>query len=222
MAEYSKLSGLGYPNKYGCLELISRYGPYQLGGGDGCSCSHFEVCGFHIDVSCPKSEHCVRVYSHHGYRQPDDEIEIASLVVKQLGDSGKNYRVRYCEYRHDHEKRLRRNGVFTGGYSCCYCGKLRKDKDGYLCADCLKNKDAVSRYPFGLDHLLRKCPVCGSSMVWLDVFGLSEMNTEALLVGGHVVGTSVVGTLPKQKGESIFRCLLCLHHWREPRNSRIG
>lgn len=221
MVSYAELPGYGEPNKAGCLELISRYGFYQLGGGAGCRCSHFAVCGFHVNVSCHKSEHCVRVYSHHLFRQPEDEVEIASLVIRQLGDSGENYRVRYCEYRHDHENGRRENGVWTQEYSCCYCNKPRLDEDGYLCAGCLKKLDAVSHYPFGLEHLRRKCPECGEARVEIDLLGLSEIEKKPILLGGHKVGFSMAGTLPKQEGKSIFICLKCGHHWWEPSDLKV-
>ena len=215
MNEFKELPGCGNPNKDGCLELISRYGFYQLGGGDGCDCSNFQVCGFEISISCHKSEHCVRVYSHHLFRQPDDEIEIASLVIKQLGDSGKYYNIRFCDYRHDHVNGRWENDVWTEEYSCCYCDKPRTDKDAYLCSNCLTKKDAISHYPFGLEHLVRVCPQCGTARVERDFLGLSEMATEPIVIKGKSIGFSMFGALPKQDQESIFRCLGCGHHWRE-------
>lgn len=163
----------------------------------------------------------MRVYSHHMFRQSEDEIEIASLLIKQLGDSGENYRVRYCEYRHDHENGRWENEVWTQEYSCCYCNKPRLDENGYLCTDCLKKKDAVSRYPFELEHLRRRCPKCGEVRVEIDLLGLSEMETEPILIGDQKVGFSMLGSLPKQERESIFRCLECAHHWRELRELNV-
>jgi hypothetical protein len=216
MAKYVELPGYSNPNKAGCLEIISRYGFDQLGGSDGCRCSHFSICGFQIDVSCHKSEHCVRVYSNDLCTHPEDEIEIAALIVKQFADSGEGgYLIRYCDYGHDHKNGHWENKKWIEEYSCCYCGKPRVDKDSYLCSVCLNNKDAVSYYPFGLEPLARKCPECGKTRVEKDLLGLSEMEQKPILVNGTEVGFSMAGAFPKQDGETIFRCLECGHHWRE-------
>ena len=209
------MQGYGNPNKQGCIELIECYGVQQLGGGDGCPCSHFSVCGFQIDASCHKSEHCVRVYSDHMFKQPQDCVEIAALVLKQLGDFSGGYRVRYCEYRDDHVNGRWQDRIWVEEYQCCYCGKPRSNPDAYLCDKCLKDQNAVSSYPYGMEEFARKCPACSAVRVEWDMMGLSEMKTEPLLIDGVSVGLSMSGELPKLHGESIFRCLDCSHHWRE-------
>lgn len=215
-----RLAGYGDPNKLGCMELIARYGFEQLGGGDACRCSHFMICGFHIDVSCHKSEHCVRVFSDHMYRQAEDEIQIAALVLQQLGDSAKGYRVRYCEWGYDHVNGHWEGNRFVNEYKCCYCSAPRSDAEAYLCAKCLRITDAVSRYPFGVESSARKCPACESSKVERDLFGFSEMERTPIVVNGQEIGSSMVGQFPKQDGESIFRCLGCGHHWHEKNQVR--
>ena len=215
MESFSELPGHASPNKEACIELISRYGFHQLGTDEGCRCSNFCVCGFEISVSCHKSEHCVRVYSHHLCRQAEDEVEIAALIIRQLGDSGSRYRIRYCDYTHDHVGRHWEKEKWVESYSCCYCSKPRADKEAYLCFACLGNKDAVSHYPFGIESLSRKCQKCGTPRIQRDFFGLSEMQREPLVSAGTEVGFSISGAFSDQKGESIFRCLGCGHHWRE-------
>src|SRR5271163_3760873 len=93
----------------GALALLKQHGIWGLGLGDGCRCTNFTVLGVSVDISCHKSEHCVRVigWSHGsiaGDRRDASELEsVAREVLVQLGeDVAYGYRVRFCEYRHDH------------------------------------------------------------------------------------------------------------------------
>lgn len=121
------------------LELIRSIGIYGLCESDGCPCCYFEIHGVHVNVSCHKSEHRIRVYSHHIFADPFELEPIAIEVAVQVGREG--YSVRFCDYGKDHKG--------TNG-TCCYCGKPRSDKEAYLCVPCLSKPEARGSYPWGL------------------------------------------------------------------------
>ena len=131
------------------LKLIQDVGVFGLGWSDGCLCSHFEVQGVCVSVSCRKSENCLRVYSS-GDVDPEDLQAIAAEVNRQLEPN--HLAIRFCDYKFDHA-----NGKWEGEGKtarwveesiCCYCAGLRQDEEAYLCQKCMTNPDARKLFPY--------------------------------------------------------------------------
>lgn len=152
MSDYERILP-GYrsmPDPDGVIAFIDRFSIWELGGSDGCPCCHFELLGFKVGVSCHKSEHCVRVYSDYMGSDWRDAERVAQAVLRWLPDGGVRYRVRYCDYAHDHVNGRWEDGAWREEQKCCYCGKPRAHKEAYLCAECLTNESAVAAYPASL------------------------------------------------------------------------
>lgn len=126
-----------HPSPEATLALIRRFGIFGLGGSDGCYCCNFSIHGISIDVSCHKSEHCVRI--HTGCLGFSDSalFMIADEVLSQLPDGGERYRVRFCDYSCDHVNGHWDKGKWVESYKCVYCSKPRADRDAYLCGTCV-------------------------------------------------------------------------------------
>lgn len=92
---YERLPGGGHPNLEATIALIRRFSIFGLGGSDGCECCHFHIHGFHVGVSCRKSEHTVRVYTHYLWFDPTDLQAIAVAVLSQLQNG--NNRLDACK-----------------------------------------------------------------------------------------------------------------------------
>lgn len=125
-----------HPSPEAALALIRRFGIFGLGGSDGCYCCHFSIHGISIDVSCHKSEHCVRVHSGYLGFKDSNLFSIADEVLSQLPNGGERYRVRFCAYSFDHVNGHRDNGEWVESYKCVYCEKPRVDPNAYLCGGC--------------------------------------------------------------------------------------
>jgi hypothetical protein len=130
------------PDEAAVLWFIQKYGIFGLGGNDGCACCHFSLCGIDVDVSCRKSEHCVRVHCGYLGYKVSNLFAIANEVLAQLRDGGIGYRVRFCGYSADHVNGRWENGEWREEHKCVYCGKPRAGFDDYLCAVCAQNKEA--------------------------------------------------------------------------------
>lgn len=133
-------SGGCFPDPEGVLWLIRKFGISGMGGSDGCYCYHFQNRGISVDVSCHKSEHCVRV--HSGYMEFDvsELFEIANEVLSQLPFGGSRYRVRFCDYGMDHVNGRWEGKVWREEYKCGYCGKPRNERDAYRCQKCVAER----------------------------------------------------------------------------------
>lgn len=139
------------------VELIRQLGIFGLGECDGCACCHFEVQGVSVSISCHKSEHCVRVYSHHMDRDPMALESVAAEVLLQLNSftSAKEYRVRFCEYSDDHVGgHYCAHNAYTHSFRCCYCHGFRRYGARYLCASCQERPEAMAYYPWSQDGFL--------------------------------------------------------------------
>lgn len=124
------------------IDLIRREGLFGLGEGDGCLCCHFEVQGVSVDISCHKSEHCVRVHSCHMYRSARDLERVALVVMQEFAKytDVSEYRLRFTEYANDHQNGDRdKDDKWIEEYRCCYCHAPRSEKE-YLCAECREGK----------------------------------------------------------------------------------
>ena len=92
----SRGTGLPY-----VLALIKREGIYNLGGYDGCACTHFCLTNIFVDVSCHKSGGCIDCRDKargqvHVYCRSLGEAdaacrEIAEEVLRQVLDGHKDY-----------------------------------------------------------------------------------------------------------------------------------
>lgn len=155
MIERQKLrGGCSIPNVEGVVDLLQRFGVWGLGGCDGCECAHFKILGISVDVSCHKSEHCVRVHSGYlGFNQ-SELAQIAREVLAQLTHP-ESYSLRFCEYSYDHKNGRWENGVWKKDQACCYCGQLRPDADAYLCDDCFQQNKGLDVYPANLNHIAK-------------------------------------------------------------------
>jgi hypothetical protein len=135
------------------LKLIKELGIYGLAESDGCPCCHFNIHGIFIDVSCHKSEHTIRVYSHYMFHNPFDLEPIAEEVHRQVGISNP-YKIRFCEYSCDHVgghwEGKHPNSKWMKTQKCCYCSAPRPDEEAYLCEKCLTKSEARSAYPWGV------------------------------------------------------------------------
>lgn len=143
--EYEPVPSGCIPNGAAALYLIRRFSIWGLGGSDGCDCCHFSIHGLQIDVSCRKSEHCVRVSSNCLDKSPKEMIAIASEVLSQI-DYPDAYRVRFCDYSHDHVGGHWEAGEWVETYRCVYCHKPRDERDGYLCADHQSDPTVAGRF----------------------------------------------------------------------------
>lgn len=140
--------------------LMQSSGIFGLGEDDGCLCCNFNVMGVSVDISCYKSEHCVRVHCGHLDRVPKDVERVAAEVLRQLGEyaDASSFRLRFCDYRDDHQNGHRENGVWVETYRCCYCHAPRPGRAAYLCPSCILTEPrAVELYPWNTDgfNLLR-------------------------------------------------------------------
>lgn len=138
----------GLPGKSAVLELIRRYSIWGLCHSDGCECCYFAIHAYQIDVSCRKSEHCVRVSSHYLGHDASDGIDIAIEVLSQLSAPWR-YAVRFCEYSYDHVN-SRQNGAWVRAQKCCYCDATRPDTAAYLCDKCKSVANALHSYPLSI------------------------------------------------------------------------
>lgn len=129
--------------------LIRKHGLYGLSGDEGCECYSFQVQGIFVDVSCHRSEHSIRVYSHHLCSDPLGLEMVAKEVISQLNKAEStmdtSYRLRFCEYSMDNHKQ---------GSRCCYCAKPRVSKETYLCEACQQKKEALRSYPWTKDGFI--------------------------------------------------------------------
>jgi len=133
------------PDAEGVVAFIKRFSIWGLGGSDGCDCCYFELLGYHVHLSCRKSEHCIRVFSTylgHSYHQA---FPIALAVLEQL-DNPNGYRVRFCDYGHDHKNGHWQDRQWMKDQACCYCDQLGRDEDAYLCDKCLAKPDLRRRF----------------------------------------------------------------------------
>jgi hypothetical protein len=146
--------GCDVPNVESVIDLLERFGVFGLGGCDGCECAHFQILGIHVDVSCRKSEHCVRVHSDYMYFDHTRLIPLAREVLSQLCDPSQ-YSVRFCNYSSDHKNGRRENGQWKDDQMCCYCGQLRQDRDGYLCDVCIAAGNGIDTLPLRLPALTK-------------------------------------------------------------------
>lgn len=70
------------------IALLRRESVWNLGGYDGCLCTHFSILGFAIDVSCRKSsasqdgETLVAISANYGFDEPS-EVHVACDLVAQ-------------------------------------------------------------------------------------------------------------------------------------------
>jgi hypothetical protein len=151
MSEYEALpGGCDPPNVDGVVALLRRYGLHGLGGCDGCRCAHFSLLGISVDVSCHKSDHCVRVHSGYmGFNQAD-LVPIVREALRQLPDGGAGYSVRFCDYSSDHVNGRWVDREWVEEHRCCYCAKPRADKAAYLCEECERDVRALESYPVKL------------------------------------------------------------------------
>jgi hypothetical protein len=136
------------------IALIKQHGLYGLGGSDGCRCVHFHIQGVSIDVSCHKSEHCIRVWSNYIYREASELERIAREVLFDLSQTGADvdsYRLRFCKYSDDHVGGHWEVSGFVHSQKCCYCGKPRNDRETYLCCECSSNPEAREHFPWICD-----------------------------------------------------------------------
>lgn len=137
------------------VELIRAHGLFGLCEGDGCYCCAFEVHGIHVNISCRKSDHCIRVSSRHMYRDSAGIESVAREVLLQLGKMAEGYRLRFCERQDDHTNKSGWQGdKWVDVHRCCYCGKSRSDRQGYLCEECMKNEQALRLFPWHTDGFL--------------------------------------------------------------------
>lgn len=89
-----------------------------------------------MSVACRKSSgsdfrgSLLRVWTHSMDWWPDELVSIAKEVVRQVSDEYTPIKVRFCDWSKDHPEP-----------KCIYCGKLREDAHGYLCAGCLVRPD---------------------------------------------------------------------------------
>lgn len=116
-------------------DLIEEVGVYRLGGYDGCPCTHFQVRGISVDVSCRKSSGMdgpfpdffgigIRVYTRSDDADGAHLATVAKEVARQLQPEGYAIKVRYCTFEQDNEMK------------CTYCGKEREDINAYICEAC--------------------------------------------------------------------------------------
>lgn len=150
------------------IGLIKREGLWGLGLSDGCNCCHFEVQAIQVDISCHKSEHCIRVSSKYLYSAPEELEQVMRQVLLSFAESCSismyylsKYRLRFCEYRPDHVGGHWKNKVWTETYECCYCGAPREHKEAYLCPKCSSTADAIRSYPWTKDGFLRDSILTG-------------------------------------------------------------
>lgn len=135
------------------LSLIEQVGINGLCVGDGCRCRFFEVHRIHVDISCHKSGHCVRVHSETA--DPQELPSIADAVFQWMESTGtdkprERYRLRFCAYDCDNVNVSWRDGKWIKTQKCCYCSAPRPDAEAYLCVKCLLNPAARAMYPWGL------------------------------------------------------------------------
>jgi hypothetical protein len=100
------------------VDLIREVGIYRLSGYDGCPCANFEVQSVSVDVSCHKSDHSVRVHSHHmdycddKYRLDTSLFQpIVEEVLRQVdahydagGEYAKGFAVKFQTWEQEHGK----------------------------------------------------------------------------------------------------------------------
>jgi hypothetical protein len=139
------------------VKLIKQVGLYGLCGSDGCYCISFPVHRVHVDISCRKS--CgamdgifeespdffgikLRVYTHSLGPDPKMLKEVADEVINQLGDTGYDIAVRFCEMTHDYK------------HTCVYCSK-EKEKKEYLCDEC-KQKPEAKEYDYSQFDFIKR------------------------------------------------------------------
>lgn len=103
------------------LDLIKQVGIYGLCYSDGCPCTNFEVHGVSVDVSCHKSDHCIRVYSCSADFQ-DAEYKVRTCLFQPIADEvrrqvnayycndqecteyGDGYAVKFLSWDDEHKK----------------------------------------------------------------------------------------------------------------------
>ena len=140
--------------------LIEQHGIYGLCESDGCACCHFTIHNISVDVSCRKSEHCIRVYSNSLDSEAHGLERVMRAVLRSLaeylGDANAllRYRMRFCEYGKDHVDGHWLGEKWIETHKCCWCGKLRDDGQAYLCRECLEKVDAVNYFPWTADGFM--------------------------------------------------------------------
>lgn len=137
------------------IKLIEQHTIYGLGALDGCMCCYFMVHNVHVNVSCRKSEHSIRVFSHTMYRDAKELEEVARVVIGQVSEA-EEYRVRFCEWSDDHYMghRSANGGCWVTTQKCCWCTNRRDKSEGYLCDLCRRKQDAVNAFPWITDGFL--------------------------------------------------------------------
>lgn len=123
-------------------KLIDEVGIHRLCHFDGCLCGSCQIQGVEIDILCRKSTASlgfngltVRVHSRSASADPESLKPVAISATREMRrlDGWSPIRLRYCSYEQD-KKNL-----------CVYCGRQREESSGYLCPQCLVEKDPFGR-----------------------------------------------------------------------------
>lgn len=142
------------------LATIRKVKVENLVDWDGCYCFSFDVCGVNVNLSCHKSEHCLRVYPSSSWYDVEGLELIAKEVLRQFssmtnggGEYAYGYRLRFCSYSHDHVNGRYEGSKWVYESRCCYCHAPR-ERDEYLCSECRVKQERAAQYPWTSDGFL--------------------------------------------------------------------